>query len=290
MKFVLVLVAPRDKVTLTDTMVARVRELISGGEPTFLSPGEAAEIPCMAPPESAMVTAALDGASIDVLCVKSRGRRKAVLVADMDSTIVTSETLDELAVETGLGEAVAAITARSMAGDIDFTAALHERVALLRGLDLAALERTWRRTEFTPGARELVATMRAHGAITALVSGGFTWFTARVAAELGFDTNHANTLLDDGSTLLGTVGEPILDRDAKHTILHELATTRGVKLAATMAVGDGANDLAIITDAGMGIAFHAKPILAAATALHVNHADLRALLFVQGYPASVFRS
>jgi phosphoserine phosphatase len=290
MKFVLVLVAPRGKVTLTDAMVERVRRSVAGGEAAWLAPGEAAEIPCMMVPERDIIAEALDGQPIDALCVKSRGRRKAVLVADMDSTIVTSETLDELAGEAGVGAAVAAITQRSMAGEIDFAEALRARVALLRGLDITALERTWRRTELMPGARELIATMRAHGAVTALVSGGFTYFTGRVGAELGFEVNRANTLLDDGSRLTGLVGEPILDRDAKRAALHEMAAIRGVKLGATLAVGDGANDLAMITEAGMGVAYHAKPILRAQTALQIDHADLRALLFLQGYPASVFRS
>jgi phosphoserine phosphatase len=223
------------------------------------------------------------------MCVRDRGRRKAVLVADMDSTIVTSETLDELAAEAGGGERVAAITARSMAGELDFADALRERVALLEGLDVAALERTWRRTAIMPGARELVATMRAHGAVTALVSGGFTWFTSRVAAEVGFDTHRANELLDDGTRLIGRVAEPVLDRDAKRTALHELAATRGVKLSATLAVGDGANDLAMIADAGLGVAYHAKPILAEAAPVRIEHGDLRALLFAQGYPAASFR-
>lgn len=290
MKFVLVLVAARDKVTLTDTMVGRARGLAGGGTPEWLSPGEAAEIPCMEPPDPDLLRAVLDNAPVDAFCVKSRGRRKAVLVADMDSTIVTSETLDELAAEAGIGARVAAITARSMAGEIDFADALRERVAMLEGLDMMALERTWRRTAIMPGARELVATMRAHGAVTALVSGGFTWFTGRVAAELGFDTHRANTLLDDGSRLTGRVAEPVLDRDAKRAALHELAAARGVKLGATMAVGDGANDLDMISDAGMGVAYRAKPILAVAAQVRVVHGDLRALLFAQGYPASVFRS
>jgi phosphoserine phosphatase len=290
MKFVLVLVAPRGKVTLTDAMVERVRRSVAGGEAAWLAPGEAAEIPCMMVPERDIIAEALDGQPIDALCVKSRGRRKAVLVADMDSTIVTSETLDELAGEAGVGAAVAAITQRSMAGEIDFAEALRARVALLRGLEITALERTWRRTTLMPGARELIATMRVHGAVTALVSGGFTYFTGRVAAELGFEVNRANTLLDDGSRLTGLVGEPILDRDAKRAALHEMAAMRGVKLGATLAVGDGANDLAMITEAGMGVAYHAKPILRAQTALQIDHADLRALLFLQGYPASVFRS
>lgn len=269
-------------------MVARLRAAIAGGEPVWLSPGEAAEIPCMAEPKPALIEALLEGQPIDALCVKARGRRKAVLVADMDSTIVTSETLDELAAEAGLKEKIAAITRRSMNGEIDFATALRERVAMLEGLDLAALERTWRGTEFMPGARELVATMRAHGATTALVSGGFTWFTARVAAELGFDIHRANTLLDDGSKLTGRVAQPVLDRDAKRAALHELAASRGAKLAATMAVGDGANDLDMIRDAGFGIAYHAKPVVTAEARLKVSHADLRALLFVQGYSVEAF--
>jgi phosphoserine phosphatase len=289
MKFVLVLVAARGKVSLSDTMVEHVRRSVAGGEVAWLAPGEAAEIPCMMDPERDIILEALDGAPIDALCVKARGRRKAVLIADMDSTIVTSETIDELAGEAGVGAQVAAITQRSMAGQIDFAQALRERVALLKGLDITALERTWRKTELMPGARELVATMRAHGAVTALVSGGFTFFTGRVAADIGFDSHRANTLLDDGSRLTGLVDEPILDRDAKRAALHEIAELRGVKLGATLAVGDGANDLGMIADAGMGVAYHAKPILQDQTRLQINHADLRALLFLQGYPASVFR-
>lgn len=242
----------------------------------------------METPLNGVVEAALEGAPVDSLCVKTRGRRKAVLVADMDSTIVTSETLDELAGEAGIKNRIAAITARSMNGEIDFATGLRERVAMLKGLDLAALERTWRGTAIMPGARELVATMRAHGAMTALVSGGFSYFTARVAAELGFDVHRANTLLDDGLRLTGAVAEPVLDRDAKLAVLHELAQKRGVKLAATMAVGDGANDLRMLAEAGFGVAYHAKPVVAAAAKLQVRHADLRALLFVQGYRHEVF--
>jgi phosphoserine phosphatase len=290
MKFLLVLVAARHKISLTDAMVARVRDVIAGGAPVWLSPGEAAEIPCMIEPNAAAVLAALDHQPVDFFTIKARGRRKAVLIADMDSTIVTTETLDDLAAEAGFGDQVAAITARSMAGSIDFAQGLRERVALLKGLDLAALERTWRRTEFCSGARELVATMRANGALTALVSGGFTFFTARAAAELGFDLHRANTLLDDGSRLTGLVQEPILDRDAKRTALHEIAAQRGVQLRATLAVGDGANDLAMIEDAGAGVAYHGKNILLERAKLRIDHADLRALLFLQGYPASTFRT
>ena len=214
------------------------------------------------------------------------GRRKRLLIADMDSTIVTGETLDELAAYAGVGNQVAAITRASMNGELDFAQALRARVAMLRGLPLDALDSTWDGVCLTPGARSLVATMRAHGAVTALVSGGFTFFTSRVAAVCGFDLHRANTLLDDGTTLLGTVGEPILDRDAKLATLRELATAHGLSPADTLAVGDGANDLAMIREAGLGVAYHAKPVVAAEAQARINHADLRAVLFMQGYRAA----
>jgi phosphoserine phosphatase len=212
-----------------------------------------------------------------------------VLIADMDSTIVTTETLDEIAAEAGIKDRIAEITRRSMNGEIDFATALRERVAMLKGLEISALERTWRETKFCPGARTLVATMRSFGATTALVSGGFTYFTERVAAELGFDVQRANVLLDNGSTLTGEVSEPILDRDTKLATLQALAEKRGVKLAATLAVGDGANDLAMLKEAGLGVAYYAKPIVAAEVANQIQYTDLRSLLFAQGYPASVFK-
>jgi phosphoserine phosphatase len=175
-----------------------------------------------------------------------------------------------------------------MNGDLDFKEALRERVAMLKGLRLDALEKTWARVQLTPGARELVATMRARGALTALISGGFSFFTGKVAAELGFDVHRSNSLLDDGAVLTGAVGQPIVDRDAKVAALHELAAQRGLKLSATLAVGDGANDLDMIRAAGLGVAFHAKPIVAREARAKVDHADLRALLFAQGYPSSAF--
>ena len=288
MPHIVTLVAARDASTLHPATIQRVRDAVRGGTPIPLSPGEAADIACPGKPDMDAVRAALEGEAVDALAVHSRGRRKGLLVADMDSTIVTGETLDELAAVAGVGERVAAITKRSMAGEIDFAAALRERVALLQGVDLAALERTWAGVTLTPGARVLVATMRAHNATAALVSGGFTFFTERVAALCGFDVHRANTLLDDGAALTGAVGEPVLDRDAKLAALQELAAARGLKLGATLAVGDGANDLAMVTAAGMGVAFHAKPVVAAAARFRVDHADLRALLFAQGYQASVF--
>ena len=274
--------------TLTAATLDRVRDAAGAGVPVVLSPGEAADLPCPAPPEMARVAAALDGAAIDAVVTRGEGRRKRLLVADMDSTIVTSETLDEIAAYAGLKERVAEITRRSMNGELDFAAALRERVGLLRGLGLDALERTWEQTRLTPGARELVATMRAHGAKTALVSGGFTHFTERVAALCGFDVHRANTLLDDGRALTGEVGEPILDRHAKLATLRELVARHWLSMDETLAVGDGANDLAMLRAAGLGVAYRAKPVVAAEARARIDHADLRALLFIQGYSAREF--
>ena len=285
---VLTLVADRRATTLTASLIGRVRDAIGGGEPDILADGEAADIPLSAPADPALVAAALDGAPVDAIPVRARGRRKALLVADMDSTIVTGETLDELAAIAGIGEQVAAITRRSMNGEIDFAGALRERVAMLAGVKLSALEQAWAGVRLTSGAATLVATMRASRATTALVSGGFTFFSGRVAAWAGFDIHRANTLLDDGAALTGGLGEPILDRDAKRAILLDLADARGLRLSATLAVGDGANDLAMLRDAGLGIAFRAKPVVAAEARARVDHADLRALLFAQGYRANNF--
>ncbi len=283
---VLTLIADRDATTLTAAVIARVREAVGGGAIEALSPGEAAGIACAAPPDPARVAAALEGAAIDAIATPVEGRRKRLLVSDMDSTIVASETLDELAAYAGVGEQVAEITRRSMNGQVDFADALRERVSLLRGLDLEALEATWRATRLMPGAAELVATMRAHGATTVLVTGGFTWFSGRVARACGFDLHRANVLLDDGARLTGAVAEPILDRAAKLATLHEVAAARGLGLADALAVGDGANDLTMIQAAGLGVAFRARPIVAAAARARVDHAGLRALLFVQGYRAA----
>ncbi len=267
-----------------------MRELTGGGAVSDLSPGEAVDIACETAPRLDQVREALAGAPIDAVATPAAGRRKAVLIADMDSTIVTGETLDELAACAGIGDLIAAITARAMNGELDFKEALRERVGMLKGLSVAALEQTWRGIRLTPGAVELVATMKAHGAFTALVSGGFTFFTSRVAALAGFDIHRSNTLLDDGVTLTGRVAEPILDKSAKLATLHDLTTRRGLALSAALATGDGANDLDMLLSAGLGVAFHAKPIVAAAARARVDHADLRALLFAQGYPATAFAS
>ena len=250
MSCVLTLVAARDATTLAAPAIARMREAIRGEAPVILSPGEAADIPCAAMPDPDALRPLLDGAAIDVFAIPAEGRRKKLLIADMDSTIVTSETLDEIAAHAGLKEQIAGITRRSMNGELDFAEALRTRVAMLKGLTRDALQATWEHTELTEGARALVATMNAHGAHTALVSGGFTYFTARVAERCGFTTHHANRLLDDGTVLTGEVGEPILDRDAKLATLRALAAEHGLDITETLAVGDGANDLAMISAAG----------------------------------------
>jgi len=286
----LTLVANRDATSLTRSLIAHVREVAGGGIVTILSPDEAVDIACASPPDLNNIRHALGGSPIDAIATPSENRRKRLLIADMDSTIVTGETLDELAAYAGLGDKIAAITARAMNGELDFKDALRERVGMLKGLSVDALERTWRAVRLTPGAPELVATMKAHGAFTALISGGFTFFTSRVAALAGFDMHRSNNLLDDGATLTGKVAEPILDRHTKLATLRELAEQRDLPLSATMATGDGANDLDMLLAAGLGVAFHAKPIVAAAARARVDHANLRALLFAQGYPASAFAS
>jgi phosphoserine phosphatase len=246
------------------------------------------DIPLTAEPDLAVVRAALGAALVDAIVSEAATRRKSLLIADMDSTMITGETLDELADFAGLKDKIAAITARAMNGELDFKSALRERVLMLKGLPVSTLDQTWERVRLTDGARELVATMRANGAYTALVSGGFTFFTARVAALLGFHMHKSNLLLDDGATLTGFVAEPILDRETKLETLRALAQERTLPLSATVAVGDGANDLDMLGAAGLGVAFHAKPIVAAAARARVDHANLRALLFAQGYRAADF--
>lgn len=227
---------------------------------------------------------AAGGTFLDINVVAAAARRKKLLVADMDSTIIGCECLDEIADAMGLKAQVAAITERAMAGEIAFAPALRERVALLKGLPVHRLSRVYgERVRLNPGARALLATMKAHGARCVLVSGGFTFFTSRVAADAGFDADHGNVLLDDGTHLLGTVAEPILGREAKLQTLEDEAKTLGLSYEETLAVGDGANDLDMIGRAGLGIAYHAKPIVAQAAGARIDHGDLTALLYLQGY-------
>jgi phosphoserine phosphatase len=286
MTHMLTLIADRRAGLLSGTVVARVREALGGNAPSVLSPDEAVEIACAEAPDLACVRTVLEGTAIDAIATEATGRRKKLLLADMDSTIVTAETLDELAAYAGLKAEVAEITRAGMNGEIDFREGLRRRVAMLKGLSVSALEETWRALGFTPGARALVATMRKHGAMTALVSGGFTWFTGRVATALGFHVHRANVLVHDGRVLSGAVEEPILDRDAKLATLEELAAEEGLPLSATLAVGDGANDLPMLAAAGLGIAFHPKPLVAASARARIDFCDLRAALFAQGFHAT----
>ncbi|MDQ2859463.1 MAG: phosphoserine phosphatase SerB [Pseudomonadota bacterium] len=223
-------------------------------------------------------------------CVQpAAGRRKRLLVADMDSTIIGCECLDELAKFAGVGAEVAAITARAMAGEIAFEGALRERVAMLAGVELGLLQRVFDESvRLTPGAATLARTMAAHGARCVLVSGGFEFFTRRVTEAAGFATHRANRLIDDGARLTGAVGEPILGRAAKLAALVEEAAALGIDLSQTLAVGDGANDLAMIEAAGLGVAWRARPIVAAKADARIDHADLTALLYFQGYGADTF--
>ena len=231
----------------------------------------------------------LERKPVDFCVQAAEGRRKRLLIADMDSTIISCECLDELADFAGVKAQIAAITERAMAGEIPFEAALSERVAMLRGLSLSALQATYdQRVRLNPGAAILARTMAAHGASCQLVSGGFEFFTRRVAEAAGFAGHRANRLLDDGAVLLGQVAEPILGREAKLAALQEEAARLGIGLAATLAVGDGANDLAMIEAAGLGVAYRAKPIVAARADAQVNHTDLTSLLYFQGYGADEF--
>ena len=226
---------------------------------------------------------------VDVCLQPAEGRRKRLLIADMDSTIINVECIDELADFAGVKAEVSAITERAMRGDLDFEAALRARVAMLKGLPLTALQRAYdERVRLNPGARTLVRTMTAHGAKAFLVSGGFSFFTTRVARAAGFDADRANTLIEAGDLLAGTVGEPILGRAAKLAALKEEAAKLGLALSETLAVGDGANDLAMIAASGLGVAYRAKPIVAAQAQAKVDHANLTALLYFQGYRADEF--
>jgi phosphoserine phosphatase len=228
---------------------------------------------------------AVGGAAIDANLVPVEGRRKSLLIADMDSTIIGVECIDELADYAGVKVRVAEITERAMRGELDFEAALLERVALLTGLpesDLAACYAG--RVRLNPGARTLVQTMNALGAVTALVSGGFAYFSERVAAATGFASHQANRLLLADGRLTGDVGRPILGRDAKLEALQRLTTTSGLALEDAIAVGDGANDLAMIEAAGCGVAYRAKPALVEAADARLDHSDLTALLALQGIP------
>ena len=278
---------------LDSSLVEQARSILAGaGVPHQLGPN-ATDIPFSA--EKAGDQRALSeclrelSAGLDVVLQPAANRRKKLFLADMDSTMIGQECIDELADYVGLKEHVAAITDRAMRGDIAFEPALRERVALLRGLPAKVIDDVIdQRIKLTSGARTLIATLRANGTLTCLVSGGFTLFTSRIATMIGFDKSRANTLVLDGDKLAGSVAEPIFGRLAKRATLVSLRTRLGIEKHETLVAGDGANDLDMILEAGLGVAYHAKPKVAAAAPARIDHSDLTALLYVQGYRQSEF--
>ncbi len=278
------LIAPPGR--LEPALVASLQGAFGGGEAVWLSPDEAAEFPVAAPPDNLDdVRRDIAGMRVDLNCVAEVNRRKTLLIADMDSTMIRQECIDELAAEAGVGERVAKITARAMNGELDFEEAVIERVGLLKGLPVSVIETViTNRIDLAPGGKTLVSTMKAGGAHAALVSGGFTQFTERIGAALGFNETRANILVEVDGHLTGAVARPILGRDAKVEALEKLAGDPQEAIA----VGDGANDLGMIERAGLGVALHAKPVVAAAAPVQINHGDLTALLFLQGYGRDEF--
>lgn len=290
------LIAQPGRATIDSNVIGAASAFLPrAAAPRWLSGGEACDIPFASASvdKEALAMLALEvrnafgGLPVDVVCQPEAGRRKKLFLADMDSTMIGQECIDELADLVGMKEHVAAITERAMRGEIEFEPALRERVALLKGLDAQVVAQVIEeRITLTPGGRALVRTMRANGAHTALVSGGFTLFTSQIAEAVGFHENRANTLVVEDGKFAGVVSEPILGREAKLATLIELREANGLAAGETMAVGDGANDLAMLQEAGLGVAFHAKPAVAAAAHARIDFGDLSALLFAQGYAKS----
>jgi phosphoserine phosphatase len=278
------------KPCLDPALVDSLRNAWGGGEAAWLAPDVAAEFPVSRQPGNRwQVWSDLQGMGVDLVIQPAEGRRKRMLLADMDSTMIRQECIDELADAAGIGAQVRGITARAMNGVLDFEAALIERVGLLKGLDEAVIGQVLAdRITLMPGGRALVATMRASGGYAALVSGGFTAFASAVAARLGFDESRANALLVKNGVLTGEVALPILGRAAKVEALAQITDRLGIPAADVLAVGDGANDLGMLKRAGTGVALHAKPSVAAQCDVRINHGDLTALLFLQGYNAEEF--
>lgn len=277
--------------SLDPALVESLRNAWGGGDALWLSPDEAAEFELDIQPDNQWdVWADLQNMGVDLVIQKTVGRRKKMLLADMDSTMIQQECIDELAEEAGVGPRVKDITARAMNGELDFDGALTERVGLLKDLPESVIAKVLNeRITLMPGGPALLATMKADGAYAALVSGGFTAFTSKVAAELGFDEDRANTLHVANGKLTGEAGRPILGRQAKVEALEQITAKLGITEGEVMAVGDGANDLGMLKRAGAGVALHAKPSVAAECDIRINHGDLTALLYLQGYSRDEFK-
>jgi len=292
------LIASPDRRDLTERKAETVLEALeTAGWPTapaaWLAKGEACDIVFQgATLEQARALARRDfsSADFDLVIQPADNRRKDLLLSDMDSTIVVGETLNELADQAGIKDQVAKITARAMRGELDFKAALHERVNMLKNLPIDRLDKTLARIELTPGARTLVQTMRANGAYTVLVSGGFQIFTRHVAKLSGFHADHANDLITENGRLTGGVAEPILDKDTKLALLNQYVDERKIPVSKSLTTGDGANDLPMLKAAGLGVAYHAKPMVDAEAPAAIRNGDLTALLYIQGYKSSEFIS
>ena len=288
--FIATLLAAPAKANLDRVTVESLRNAWGGGDARWLNPGIAAEFDLEAMPSNRWdVWEGLQSQGVDLVVLPAEGRVKQMLLADMDSTMIQQECIDELADVAGFGELVKGITARAMNGELDFDAALRERVGLLKGLPESVIRKVIdERITFMPGGAQLLGTMKREGAYAALVSGGFTAFTGYVAHALGFDENRANTLITAEGALTGEVGMPILGREAKVQALKEITARLGISAADVMAVGDGANDLGMLGLAGAGVALHAKPSVAAQCDIRINHGDLTALLYIQGYAVTEF--
>lgn len=290
--FVATLLTDPTRRTLEPALVESLCNAWGGDNPRWLDVDTAAEFTLPQKPGNLWaVWEDLQTLRVDLCVQPAEGRRKRMLLADMDSTMIRQECIDELADMAGVGARVAAITARAMNGELDFESALDERVGLLKGLPVSVIDRVLtERITLMPGGPVLLATMKANGGHAALVSGGFTAFTARIAAMLGFDEHRANTLLAEDGVLTGAVARPILGKQAKVDALDQITARLGITPADVMAVGDGANDLGMLHKAGAGVALHAKPSVAAQCDLRINHGDLTALLHLQGYAAADFAS
>ena len=290
MSFVAVIIANPAKSNLRLSMIEAIRNIWQGSGIKWLNEEIAAEFSLERYPENLdEVRADLALSQLDIAVVSESNRRKRLFVADMDSTIIEQECLDELAAHVGIGEQVAEVTARAMNGEIDFDAALKLRVSWLKGLEAKNIDTVWKdRISFTPGARALVWTQRANGTWCVLVSGGFTEFTSRVSQSLGFHQHFANQLIIKDGKLSGVVKDPILGRNAKKHIFDDLIAERNIKPCATLAVGDGSNDLAMLATSGLGVAFRAKPCVAEHCPVRIVHSDLTALLYLQGYNSTEF--